>query len=280
MPNTNSAGPTQIPLIHPIEPLSASALAPYLRAARACASGPAIWAIVPAAGSGSRAGPGGPKQYRPWHGEPVLAHSLRTLGGLAGRPDYAATLAVLSSDDQGWASAAMQPVRSEAGAHPLRLLGAVIGGESRRDSVLNALEAIWAALGRSAEEDWILVHDAARPGLSATALNRLVETCLAAGEGGLLALPIPDTIKRARPGSAASGLAQVAETLSREGLWAAQTPQMFRLGPLLSALRTHPGATDESSAMEAMGVSPLLVLGERENGKLTFAHDFPNTQTP
>lgn len=237
--------------------------------------GPALWALVPAAGSGSRAGPGGPKQYRPWRDRPVLAHSLETLSELRHWPSYAATLVVVAADDQGWESPAMQAAlgssQSQSGSAVRRLVAAPIGGGTRRESVLAGLRAISEAAGEAGQADWVLVHDAARPGLSEAGLARLVQACLESGRGGLLALPVADTLKQM---SLTDDGPVVGQTIPRDGLWAAQTPQMFPLGQLLAALESAPNATDESSAMEAAGYSPLLVLGDPANAKLTFPHDF------
>jgi len=146
----------------------------------------------------------------------------------------------------------------------VRVLAA--GGATRRDTVLNALNALTGA----AEDDWVLVHDAARPGLDADALGRLRAALADAPVGGLLALAVVDTVKRAVPDGERP---MVATTVARDGMWLAQTPQMFRLGLLRAALRAHPGATDESSALEAMGHRPLLVPGSLRNFKVTTADD-------
>jgi 2-C-methyl-D-erythritol 4-phosphate cytidylyltransferase len=144
------------------------------------------------------------------------------------------------------------------------------GGATRADTVRNALED--AALD---DGDWVLVHDAARPGLPADALGRLIDTCLCRGEGGLLALPVADTVKRAVPNE--EDLARVAGSTSRDGLWLAQTPQMFQAGLLLAALRDacrdQVALTDESSAMERAGHTPCLITGSARNFKVTWPED-------
>ena len=146
-----------------------------------------------------------------------------------------------------------------------RLRIAEVGGATRRDSVLAGLETLAAA--GAAAHDWVLVHDAARPGLGAAALERLRASLSAHPVGGLLALPVADTVKRA------DERGEVAGTVAREGLWLAQTPQMFRLGVLREALARHPEVTDEAGAIEAEGLPALLVEGERRNFKVTTADD-------
>ncbi len=148
------------------------------------------------------------------------------------------------------------------------------GGPTRAATVLAALEE-----ARLPDSDWVLVHDAARPGLPADALGRLIDTCLARVQGGLLAQPVADTVKQALPAtSVAQDGQQVHATISREGLWLAQTPQMFPAGLLHKALLSGAGTgqpmTDEASAMEQIGYRPLLVTGSPRNFKLTWAQDF------
>lgn len=145
------------------------------------------------------------------------------------------------------------------------------GGPTRADTVAAALEE--AALP---DASWVLVHDAARPGLPAQALARLIDACQNDAVGGLLALPVADTVKAARPEAAQD--ARVRATVDREGLWLAQTPQMFRAGLLRHALqqaRVQAAAvTDEASAIEALGLAPRLVLGSARNFKVTWPDDF------
>ena len=145
------------------------------------------------------------------------------------------------------------------------------GGQTRDETVLQALQD--AALG---PEDWVLVHDAARPGLPLDALCRLLDACLATNQGGLLAMPVADTVKQASPSPAGSPL--VGATVPRDTLWLAQTPQMFKAGELIEALVqsrvSGVKVTDESSAMEAAGHRPLLVQGSWRNAKVTLPDDF------
>lgn len=222
-----------------------------------------LTALVPAAGVGVRAGsPDGlPKQYRDLGGEPMLRHAVRAL--LADSRIAQVRVAVAPGDS--WADAALAGL-------PRTVLRRC-GGPTRAETVRAALRDADLAAGA-----WVLVHDAARPGLPADALARLIDACLAQDRGGLLALPVADTVKQA--GEASCGPAWVDRTLSRDGLWLAQTPQMFRAGTLRSALEAcagDPRVTDEASAVELAAASapaPLLVRGARANDKLTWPEDF------
>lgn len=214
------------------------------------------WGVVPAAGSGTRMGSDRPKQYLEINGRPLLDYSLRALLSheaisgvtVALAPDdvYAAGLAVLGDP---------RVVR-------------VDGASERSGSVLAALRDL---SNRAADGDWVLVHDAARPGLNRVDLERLVTAVRNAGVGGLLAEPVVDTIKRAGAGD------RVVATVDRSDLWRAQTPQMFRLGELREALAgaLDAGAaiTDEASAMEWAGHPVQLVPGAPSNLKVTVAGD-------
>jgi 2-C-methyl-D-erythritol 4-phosphate cytidylyltransferase/2-C-methyl-D-erythritol 2,4-cyclodiphosphate synthase len=210
-------------------------------------------AVVPAAGVGTRVGADRPKQYLDVAGATLLEWSVRSL--LAGGFIDLVIVVVAPGDERAqalvgrWSGVRVAPV----------------GGATRRDSVLAGLEAAgegWA------DHDWVLVHDAARPGLGVEALGRLHAELAGDPVGGLLAEPVSDTVKRQ-----AGDAAHVGETILRDGLWLAQTPQMFRLGLLRAALRRHPGVTDESAAIEADGHRPRLVRGDRGNFKVTTAED-------
>jgi 2-C-methyl-D-erythritol 4-phosphate cytidylyltransferase len=208
------------------------------------------FALVPAAGSGSRAGQTIPKQYVELAGRPLLAH---TLVALAAVPVLSATLVVIAPDD-GYFDA-LFPSQ----------LHARCGGATRAASVLAGLAALRAQ--GAADEDWVLVHDAARCLLRPAWVEALIAACANDDVGGLLAVPVADTLKR--------GEARVETTVNRAGLWAAQTPQMFRLGLLERALRQAGDAvTDEASAIEALGLQPLLVRAPLENFKVTLPEDF------
>ena len=227
---------------------------------------PRLYALVPCAGVGERAGAGQPKQYAPLAGQAMVAH---TLAALARVTRLSATLVVLAPLDA-------QFERHLPGFESERQWLARCGGDSRAQSVSNGLDEL---LARGAQpHDWVLVHDAARCLLRPQWVDRLIDACLDDEVGGLLALPLADTLKQALVDDAASTCVpspRVASTVPRETMWAAQTPQMFRLGLLRPAL-AHAGAgvTDESSAVEALGHAPLLVRGEAENFKLTYPGDF------
>lgn len=213
-------------------------------------------ALVPAAGSGSRLGAGKPKQYLPLAGRPMLWHALAALGRHAriGR-----VYVVLAADDrefERWDFTDCAP--------QLRVLRC--GGKTRAESVANGLRAMAAEVRA---EDWVLVHDAARPCLAQAELDRLIASVEGDAVGGILALPLADTLKRA------DDAGRIARTEPREGLWAAQTPQMFRHGLLLRALEQAGPAipTDEAAAVEALGLRPRLVEGDARNFKVTWPRD-------
>ena len=211
------------------------------------------YAIVPAAGTGSRFGGGRPKQYQWLAGRPLLYHSLAALCRCRA---LARVWVVLAADDTGWC-------RHDWSSLGHKLETVYCGGATRAESVANGLRAAAIAL----EDDWILVHDAARPCLSQTLLSTLLETVADDPVGGLLATPVADTLKRA------DAEQRVVRTEPRDGLWQAQTPQMFRYGLLVHALAAHPEGTDESSAIEAVGYRPRLVASDADNLKVTYAAD-------
>jgi 2-C-methyl-D-erythritol 4-phosphate cytidylyltransferase/2-C-methyl-D-erythritol 2,4-cyclodiphosphate synthase len=219
-----------------------------------------IHAIVPAAGAGRRARQADhelPKQYRLLAGEPVLHHTVRAL--LSDPRIHRVHVAVSAEDDRAAALFVDWP----------QVTIWQTGGAERADTVRQTLQAI--DIGA---DDWVLVHDAARPALPRQALSRLIDACLREPVGGLLAWPVSDTVKQA----GGSEPLRVDATLDRRQLWLAQTPQMFRAGILLKALQqalAQGGAvTDEASAIEALGLSPRLVTGAISNQKLTWPEDF------
>ncbi len=217
---------------------------------------PRCFALVPAAGIGSRSGAAGPKQYELVAGRPMMSHTLSALARVSG---LAATLVVLAPDDDLF-EVAVPEFSGEA------CWLARCGGASRAETVANGLREL---LARGAQpHDWVLVHDAARCLLRPEWVERLIKACEADEVGGLLAQPLADTLK-------ASNQGRVAATIPRAEKWAAQTPQMFRLGLLMPAL-AHAGesVTDEASAVEALGHSPLLVECSIENFKVTWPEDF------
>jgi 2-C-methyl-D-erythritol 4-phosphate cytidylyltransferase len=232
---------------------------------------PRCFALVPCAGVGERAGVAGPKQYHPVAGRAVVAHTLLALGQV---DRIEATLVVLSPSD----SQFEQQVPCFEGE---RGWVARVGGASRAESVLHGLNELMA---RGASMlDWVLVHDAARCLIRPEWVLALIEACENDEVGGLLALPVADTLKAAEPATDEAGQAhaRVATTIDRTAKWAAQTPQMFRLGllrpALMSALSDDATAalvTDEASAIEALGHQPRLVTGAFENFKVTWPGDF------
>lgn len=222
---------------------------------------PRCLALVPCAGVGTRAGQVGPKQYAPLAGRAVVAH---TLAALAECPELHATLVVLAPDDTEFE-------RHAPAFRGHRAWVARRGGATRAASVAAGLVALREHGAR--DDDWVLVHDAARCLLRPAWVAQLIEACRGDAVGGLLALPLADTLK------AADAEGRVEATLPRAGKWLAQTPQMFRLGLLQRALHEAGDAvTDEASAIEAMNVTPRLkprlVAGELENLKVTWPGDF------
>lgn len=214
------------------------------------------WAVVPAAGRGERFGGRIPKQYAMLHGRPVIAWSVAAL--LAER-SIARVLVVLAKGDRRW--------RSIAESRDPRV-STCVGGERREHSVANALAAL---AGVARERDWVIVHDAARPCLRREDLRSLLAATRADPVGGLLAVPVSDTLKKLGAGGRSE------RTVPRDGLWRALTPQVFRYGLLARAMglciERDRIVTDEASAIEALGLRPLLVRGHADNVKVTEADD-------
>src|SRR5882672_3946431 len=213
-----------------------------------------FFGLVPAAGSGSRFGAGVLKQYSPLAGKPMLFHAI---GRLLAAPEVEIVFVVLMPADTEFRD-------HDWSAFGTRLAPLYCGGASRRDSVLNG---IIAAASLVDPNDWMLVHDAARPCLGKAELRRLIDEAGKDEIGGILAVPVADTLKRADDDQ------RIAATEPREGLWQAQTPQMFRHGMLLRALRDAEHVTDDASAVEALGYKPRLVQGSTKNLKVTFPSD-------
>ncbi len=213
---------------------------------------PRHYAIVPAAGSGARFGAEKPKQYLDLLGRPLIFH---TLAALTAHPAIERVWVVLAPDDPWW------PRHDWSELGP-KLETVRCGGATRAESVGNGLKAALAA-----DDDWILVHDAARPCLSRQMLDALCDELADDPVGGILAVPVADTLKRA------DDQQRVAATEPRDGLWQAQTPQMFRYGRLVEALAKHNAVTDEAGAIEALGLKPKLVRGDSTNLKVTFPAD-------
>ena len=217
-----------------------------------------LYALIPAAGRGTRLEAGRPKQYLAILGKPMLWHAVRAVCAAG----VESVFVVLAPADREF-------VRHDWSAFAGRIEPLYCGGERRRDSVYNGLIAASAAVDA---DDWMLVHDAARPCLPRADLERLVAECSQDRIGGILALPVAETVKRVAKDEA--GTQRVAGTEDRAQLWLAQTPQMFRAGILAQALRESKGSiTDEAAAIEAIGLRPRLVPGSRENLKVTYPED-------
>lgn len=211
-----------------------------------------IFAVVPAAGRGTRFGADAPKQYAQIAGVPVLSHTLDLLLSI---PSLSSLYLVVAGDDQQWRSC--QPA-NDGRVH------IVSGGDTRARSVANGLAAL---AGTANAEDWVLVHDVARPCCPLADILRLIDELAGDAVGGLLALPVSDTVKQA------DSEQRVAATLDRDRIWLAQTPQLFRYGVLRKALARFPDVTDEAAAIEAAGLAPRLIAGSARNLKITRAED-------
>lgn len=214
------------------------------------------WAVVPAAGVGRRMGTMLPKQYLKLHGRTVIEH---TLSRLSRHPRIEAVVVAIGAGDDHWRQ---QQLDERDKIHVTE------GGAERCHSVLNGL----ARLSDLADEhDWVLVHDAARPCLHPDDISHMIEVLHDHPVGGLLGVPVADTVKRSNAED------EVLETVSRDHLWRALTPQMFRLGQLRralqSALEDHFLVTDEASAMEHAGLKPRMVAGRADNIKITRPED-------
>lgn len=213
-----------------------------------------IWAVVPAAGIGQRMQAAVPKQYLPLGGQPVLQVTLNKLAQLQ---NLKGIVVVVAPDDPHFASLTNLPANAIA----------VPGGRERADSVLQALNYLQQ---QGCGQDWALVHDAARPCVRLQRMRQLIEQVLSSGQGGLLAAPVADTLKRAVG-------ERVQETLDRNHLWQAHTPQMFRVQALrlalIKGLAEGAAITDEASAMELQGEQPQLIADSRDNIKITQPED-------
>ncbi|AJC22600.1 2-C-methyl-D-erythritol 4-phosphate cytidylyltransferase [Pandoraea pulmonicola] len=223
-----------------------------------------LFAVIPCAGAGVRAGADVPKQYRSVGGRAMLHYALAAFDACS---EFAQTVLVLAPDDDHFDGRRFGP---------LRFAVRRCGGPSRHASVLGGLQAL-TEFGAQ-DSDWVLVHDAARPGITPTLIRALVEALRDDPVGGILALPVADTLKREHSPVEKGTLAAVQATESRDGLWQAQTPQMFRLGMLRHALEDALAAgaevTDEASAIERLGHAPKLVRGSLRNFKVTYPEDF------
>jgi 2-C-methyl-D-erythritol 4-phosphate cytidylyltransferase len=240
---------TQTPSISPLSPADARPVPSHFDVS------PRLWGLVPCAGNGSRSGAVGPKQYALLGGQAMVLHTLQALAAVE---RLAGVQVVVSAGDTFFESAV------PPGGAPVFV--AACGGSTRAGSVLNGLSAL---LEQGAQaQDWVLVHDAARCLITASDVNRLIDACQHDAVGGLLALKLPDTLKQEQGG-------RVTSTVDRSDKWLAQTPQMFRIGALQTALRSAGDAvTDEASALEFVGQSPKLVEGSAQNFKVTYPQDF------
>lgn len=209
-------------------------------------------ALVPAAGFGARMGHESPKQYLPLAGQPMIFHALATLCACE---QIETVFVVLSPEDT-------QFQQYDISRFGDKLQPLYCGGATRAESVLNGLLA-----AELEPDDWLLVHDAARPCLTQAHLHKLINELRDDAVGGLLAVPVADTLKRA------DAAGRVLRTESREQLWQAQTPQMFRAGLLAQALQQCKAVTDDASAIEALGYQPKLVACEPTNFKVTYPQD-------
>jgi 2-C-methyl-D-erythritol 4-phosphate cytidylyltransferase len=220
-----------------------------------------MWIVVPAAGSARRMGAAVPKQYLPLAGRTVIEWSLAPF---LQREQVSGVVVVLSEGDVRWSQTALA-------GHAKIITTA--GGAERMNSVLAGLHALEA---RAAARDWVLVHDAARPCLSSADLDRLLTELANDEVGGLLAAPVVDTLKRA------DDQQRVEQTVPREKLWRALTPQMFRFELLQRALQSavdnRVAVTDEAQAIEALGLRPKLVAGDADNVKITLPEDLPRAE--
>ncbi|QSA95870.1 2-C-methyl-D-erythritol 4-phosphate cytidylyltransferase [Methylococcus sp. EFPC2] len=218
---------------------------------------PAYWGVVPAAGVGKRMGADLPKQYLQIIGKPVLQHTLERLLSVT---ELSAVVVALGREDGYWPDLPF-------GEHP-RILTAE-GGKERADSVLSALDRLH---GLAAADDWVLVHDAARLCITRADVRKLIETLRHDPVGGILALPSSDTLKGVENGL-------IVDTVDRNHVWRALTPQMFRYQALRSALREAAElgltVTDEASALELKGETPRIVEGRPDNIKITRPEDLP-----
>jgi 2-C-methyl-D-erythritol 4-phosphate cytidylyltransferase len=219
-------------------------------------STPQVHALIPAAGRGMRYGGAVLKQYLPVCGKAVLAHSIRIFQF---HPMIAGITVVLAEDDQ-WFESAVGALSAS--------VETVTGGDTRAQSVRNGLRFI---ADKYSDSDWVLIHDGARPCLSPASLERLLEQGMQSPDGAILAMPVGDTLKRAGEER------EISATVDRSGLWAAQTPQLFRVGALAEAIDAAHEAgqelTDEASAMEFVGARPKLVMGSVANIKITHPTD-------
>ena len=214
------------------------------------------WVVIPAAGEGLRMDVGKPKQYISINNKTIIEH---TIDCFIYREEIEKIIVAISKEDEFWATL-------EISGHDKIMTAS--GGKERYQSVLNSLQML---SGEAKDDDWVMVHDAARPCLNQSAIDRLIIELKTHDIGGILAMPCRDTMKRA------SDTGEIDGTVERQSLWHAQTPQMFKYGKLLlaiqDALKNKAAITDEAMAVERLGFKPMLVLGHQENIKLTYKDD-------
>ena len=224
---------------------------------------PTLHVLIPCGGTGSRAGAGLPKQYRVLAGRTVLGHTLAAMREVRG---IRSVLVVIAAGDLRGQEQLQEWLAGDPAATEASFLIAEVAGQTRRDTVFNGLK--WLRQNGASAQDWVLVHDAARCLVTAEQVQLLIDACRDDAVGGLLAVPLPDTLKRAQGGRSTG-------TLDRADKWLAQTPQMFRLQALQDALAmAEADVTDEASAVEQAGGQPRLVPGSAQNFKLTYPDDF------
>ncbi|MEK6749146.1 MAG: 2-C-methyl-D-erythritol 4-phosphate cytidylyltransferase [Pseudomonadota bacterium] len=215
------------------------------------------WAVVPAAGKGTRMGMAMPKQYLELAGKPVIAHTLERL---LAHPQMSGAVVALSPDDPIWPTLNIQTPKP---------IYSTLGGDERYFSVFNALKQLSASGAH--EHDWVLVHDAARPCVRASDVTKLIASVAQDDNGGLLGVPVSDTLKRC------DDTGKIFDTVDRKALWRALTPQMFKLHLLRLALQNviqqNLNVTDDAAAMELLGYHPQMVEGHADNIKITRAED-------
>jgi 2-C-methyl-D-erythritol 4-phosphate cytidylyltransferase len=223
---------------------------------------PRFWAVIPAAGIGKRLGGQVPKQYLALHDKPVILHSVVCL---TTHPLIHQTIVIVAREDTQWPAM--------AATFPTEKIITAIGGAERHISVYQGL----LALEDAKSDDWVLVHDAVRPCLKHADIDRLIATLRHHHVGGLLGIRVRDTLKRT------DSAGYVVNTIDRENMWQAQTPQMFRYGMLLQALKSaiekKQHVTDEANAIELIGEQPLMVEGSENNIKITYPEDLARAET-
>ena len=214
------------------------------------------WVVIPAAGEGLRMGVDKPKQYISINNKTIIEH---TIDCFIYREEIEKIIVAISKEDEFWTTL-------EISGHDKIMTAS--GGKERYQSVLNSLQML---SGEAEDDDWVMVHDAARPCLNQSAIDRLIIELKTHDIGGILAMPCRDTMKRS------NDTGEIDETVERQSLWHAQTPQMFKYGKLLlaiqDALKNKAVVTDEAMAVERLGFKPMLVLGHQENIKLTYKDD-------